>query len=61
MEEWLILGKSDRENVVIENDITESSQSIIGKVPVLGKSQERISYIKSNFDMQLWLRFAIIY
>ena len=46
MKEWLILGKSDRKNVVIENDITESNQSIIEKVPVLDKNQERISYIK---------------
>lgn len=60
MEEWLIFGKSETENVVIENDITR--QWINNwKVPVLDERQERISYINSNFDMQLWLGFAIIY
>lgn len=56
MEERLTSGKSDR-----ENDVTEDTLLLIKKVRAPHKSQECISNIKSNFDLQLWLRFAIIY
>ena len=61
MEEWLTSGKSERENDVVENNVTESILLLIKKVRAPDKSQECISNIKSNFDLQLWLRFAIIY
>ena len=56
MEERLTSGKSERENDVIEGILL-----LIKKVRAPHKSQERTSNIKSNFDLQLWLRFAIIY
>ena len=56
MEERLTSGKSERENDVIEGILL-----LIKKVRAPHKSQECISNIKSNFDLQLWLRFAIIF
>ena len=61
MEERLTSGKSERENDVVENDVIEGILLLIKKVRAPHKSQERASNIKSNFDLQLWLRFAIIY
>ena len=61
MEERLTSGKSERENDVVENDIIEGILLLIKKVRAPHKSQERTSNIKSNFDLQLWLHFAIIY
>lgn len=61
MEEWLIFWKEWNRKRGHRKRYNRRQSINNRKVPVLDERQERISYINSNFDMQLWLGFAIIY